>query len=147
MNMVLILMLSFWGLGQGNFSNGDLNNGELIVNVKRLKDNKSAVYLALYNKSQGFGKTEGMFKGAKAIPNGKSEVQIYLSGLEPGTYAIAVYQDINNNEQLDTGWLGIPKEPYGFSNNFKPSFSAPTFEKCSFIFSGKITQMIIELIH
>lgn len=50
--------------------------------------------------------------------------------VEPGDYAIAVYHDVNANGQLDKKVFGIPKEPYGFSNNFRPRFSAPTFGDC-----------------
>ena len=44
-----------------------------------------------------------------------------------GSYAISVYQDINNNGRLDMGIFGIPKEPIGFGNNYKP-FGKPKYE-------------------
>ena len=45
--------------------------------------------------------------------------------LEPGDYAVAIYHDENGNGQLDKRLFGIPKEPYGFSNNYRPRLSAP----------------------
>jgi uncharacterized protein (DUF2141 family) len=46
----------------------------------------------------------------------------------PGTYAVAVFQDLNGNGRLDRTPLGLPLEPYGFSNNAgrlqRPSFAA-----------------------
>lgn len=47
-----------------------------------------------------------------------------------GEYAIAVYQDMNNNGVLDKGLFNIPKEPYGLSANFRPKWSAPNFDDC-----------------
>jgi uncharacterized protein (DUF2141 family) len=44
-----------------------------------------------------------------------------------GKCAVAVYQDINENNQLDQNFLGISKEPIGFGNNHKP-FGKPSFE-------------------
>lgn len=35
----------------------------------------------------------------------------------PGTYAVKLHIDENENGELDTNFLGIPKEQYGISNN------------------------------
>jgi len=35
--------------------------------------------------------------------------------------------------KLDTNFLGIPKEPYGFSNNPSTLFGPPSFKKASFV--------------
>ena len=57
-----------------------------------------------------------------------------------GDYAIAVYHDQNGNGKMDKRMFGIPKEPYGFSNNIKPVMSAPKFSECRFTVgdSGKV---------
>ncbi len=141
--LILLSFIHFWQDAPVMLQN---QSETLIVTVSNLKDKNSPVYLAIYNNSQNFGKEEGMYKGAKGNPNGKSTVDIQILDLVPGTYAIAIYQDTNGNGKLDTGFMGIPKEPYGFSNNFRPMFSGPTFEKCSFKFSGKTTNIHIEII-
>ena len=51
--------------------------------------------------------------------------------IPPGTYAIKLHIDENENGELDTNFLGIPKEQYGFSNNAK-AFGIPKFESASF---------------
>ena len=28
--------------------------------------------------------------------------------------------------------IGVPKDPYGFSNNYRPKLKAPSFDDCSF---------------
>jgi uncharacterized protein (DUF2141 family) len=58
--------------------------------------------------------------------------QIAEFDLEPGRYALAVYHDLNDNNVLDKNFIGIPKEPYGFGNDFRPRFSAPSFDDCAF---------------
>lgn len=62
--------------------------------------------------------------------NGK-EVTVVFDKLKPGTYAISVIHDENENTKLDTK-MGIPKEGIGFSNNVMGSFGPPSFEKASF---------------
>lgn len=44
----------------------------------------------------------------------------YTLQLPEGTYMFSIFQDVNNNGELDTNFFGIPKEPVGMSNyNFK----------------------------
>jgi uncharacterized protein (DUF2141 family) len=52
--------------------------------------------------------------------------------LKPGTYAIAVFHDRNKNGKLDKNIFGAPTESYGFSNNARSTFSAPSFSAASF---------------
>lgn len=54
--------------------------------------------------------------------------------LKPGVYALSAFIDTNENGKLDKNFIGIPKEPYCFSNNFTPLFTAPEFADCSFNF-------------
>ena len=44
------------------------------------------------------------------------------------------YHDENNNGTLDSGLLGIPKEGYCFSTNYRPRLSAPSFRNVAFPF-------------
>jgi uncharacterized protein (DUF2141 family) len=68
-------------------------------------------------------------------PDGKSTLSIPVA-LAPGEWAVAVSQDLNNNDKLDKNFLGIPTEPFAFSNNVKPRLSAPRFEECKFTVTG-----------
>ncbi|MDP4025547.1 DUF2141 domain-containing protein [Methylobacterium sp. NEAU 140] len=49
----------------------------------------------------------------------------------PGTYAVAAYQDGNDNGRLDRTPLGLPTEPYGFSGEAgrraRPDFARAAF--------------------
>lgn len=46
--------------------------------------------------------------------------------------ALIVYHDLNNNGRLDRNFLGIPREPYGFSNNPSTRFGPPGYHEASF---------------
>ena len=98
---------------------------------------------AVFDTQQGF-KTRTSVKEAKKKP-ADGVVKITFKNLKPGTYGIAVYQDKNGNEKLDSNLLGIPNEPYGFSNNPKIGFKAPTFKDFSFSFNGQTKKLIITL--
>jgi len=51
-----------------------------------------------------------------------------FQGLGAGRYAVAVYQDENRNGKLDKNFLGMPTEPYGFSNDARGSMGPPSFD-------------------
>ena len=61
-------------------------------------------------------------------------IRVYKGKFElpDGIYAIGLYVDSNKNEKLDTNFLGIPTEQFGFSNNAKGRFGPPSFESASF---------------
>jgi uncharacterized protein (DUF2141 family) len=44
-------------------------------------------------------------------------VEFTLRNVKPGTYAVAVFHDLNGNARLDRNFIGLPSEPYGFSND------------------------------
>lgn len=50
----------------------------------------------------------------------------------PGEYAVAVIYDENENGRLDTGFLNIPTEKTGFSNNASARFGPPKWRKVRF---------------
>ena len=60
------------------------------------------------------------------------ETTIVLHDVPPGVYAIETYQDVNDNDRMDTTWLGLPLEPYGFSRDAHPFLSKPPFSKVKF---------------
>lgn len=60
----------------------------------------------------------------------QAQVQVQLS---PGEWAIALSQDTNYNGKMDRNFLGLPVEPYAFSNNVRPHFKAPSFAECKFL--------------
>jgi len=60
------------------------------------------------------------------IDNKSSKITIYLP---KGKYGVVAFHDLNNNEKLDTNFIGIPTEPYGFSNDARAMLSKPDFEE------------------
>lgn len=53
-----------------------------------------------------------------------------------GEYAVKVFHDLNDNGRMDTNLFGIPKEPYGFSNNAMGTLGPPSFEEAKFLVRG-----------
>ena len=71
---------------------------------------------------------------------------ITAEDLPPGEYAIRVMHDVNGNDELDANFVGMPTEPYAFSNNAKGMFGPATWEDARFVLEGEVT-LVISLIH
>lgn len=59
-------------------------------------------------------------------------MMITFADIPAGDHAIKAFHDVNDNGKLDTNWMGIPTEPYGFSNNAMGTFGPPSFQQASF---------------
>lgn len=59
-------------------------------------------------------------------------VTVTFKDVAPGTYAVTITHDENENGKMDTGFMGKPKEGYGASNNPQNKLTPPSFEQCKF---------------
>ncbi|MEM7077001.1 MAG: DUF2141 domain-containing protein [Pseudomonadota bacterium] len=66
----------------------------------------------------------------------------YTVTLPPGTYALRVMHDVNDNGKLDANFVGIPSEPWAFSNNATGNFGPPEWSDVQFIVDGDTTQQL-----
>jgi len=91
----------------------------------------SRILLALYATPDTFMNVERAV-AKRLIPAEGNAATVTLQNLTPGRYAVSSFADINGNQTLDTGLLGIPTEPYGFSRDARGRFGPPDFEAAVF---------------
>jgi len=102
----------------------------LSVVVEGVKSSDGKVSVAVYNQSDGFLKLDTAYMDNSANAT-EGETALVIDDLPDGEYALAVFHDENANNQLDTNWLGIPKEDVGFSNARMKTFGPPSFKECA----------------
>ena len=71
--------------------------------------------------------------------------QACLAVSSPGSYALAVYHDENNNHRFDRTLIGLPAEGYGFSNDAPTPFVLPAFRAARFTVPAGGTQLAIRM--
>lgn len=103
----------------------------LKVNISNIKSPNGLIEIGLFNSEKGFLKEGGQFLKKKVKVIGNS-AQYTFNNLPKAEYSLAIFHDKNQNNKCDTNFLGIPTEGYGFSNNFKPTISAPKFSQTKF---------------
>lgn len=96
------------------------------VNVSGFPSNKGQAYVALFNTSESFPNYGEQLTG-KIVQIQDQSCTVSFNNLAKGSYAIAVYHDVNKNKKLDKNLFGMPTESYGFSNNARATFSAPSY--------------------
>jgi len=107
--------------------------GVLEVLVSGAKPNHGQVILSIFNSEDNYLNTPVVGMIEKVNASGK--VTFHLPGLSTGDYAISAFYDEDENGELNTGFLGIPTELVGFSNNVKGSFGPPSFNQVKIEFT------------
>ena len=116
------------------------------VKVLNIRNSTGTVDCALFESPGGFPR-EFLLSATNAmiIKVRHTKARCAFEDIPPGTYALAVIHDENMNGKLDTNWLGIPKEGYGFSNDVKDLLSSPPFSAASFQYDGGTLDLTISL--
>lgn len=107
--------------------------GILIVEISGLKVASGDVYVAVYDsKSTWLGEDTVLARKvviAEALDGELVRTELHLP---LGTYALSVFHDTDNDGELDTNFIGIPKEPIAMSNNAEGKFGPPKYEDAVF---------------
>lgn len=122
--------------------NSPTNTGSLIVRIIDFESNVGECWFAL-DSSETIYESENLVFIGKILPIINKEVIVRIDSLKYGIYAIRVFHDENSNGQLDSNFLGIPTEDYGYSNNVSSWFGPPSWEKAKFIFNKE--ELTIEI--
>ena len=116
---------------------------DLHLSLNNIHQAKGSIFVAVYDSESSFLNPDKLRDKKIVAVSNTGSMDITFSNLPPGTYAISCFHDVNGNGVLDTNFLGIPTEPYGFSNNARPKFRAPNWAETKFYLkAGGETQSI-----
>jgi uncharacterized protein (DUF2141 family) len=115
---------------------------KLEVTVKNIKEPKGTIRVGLFTNENDFLKTAAVGKVVKAIGR---EITVVFENLKPGDYAVSVIHDENENGELDSNMMGIPKEGFAFGNNAMGMFGPPSFDKVKITLNGTSEKQIVDL--
>lgn len=121
------------------------SNIPLTIVVSNLTSGDGPVEMSIYRTEDEFPVKDKHFKKYRFKPkNGKLSAKI--KDLAYGEFALAIYQDVDGSGKINQNLIGIPKEPYAFSNNFKPKLKAPSYDNCKFEYSALSNSLHITLL-
>ena len=121
-----------------------VNTKKLSIKISNIQSKGKILYVGIYRAGDEFPEFNKYWKNSKATTT-SNEMTIEFD-VPYGDYAVAVSHDLNGNGKLDKNLFGYPKEPFGFSNNYKPKLSSPNFSDCKFSYTQQSNSIMIKLI-
>jgi uncharacterized protein (DUF2141 family) len=98
---------------------------EVLVEITQVGEAKGNILAAAYDKADHWLKRTPHLASA---PAKAGSVTLTFPNLPEGDYAFSVVHDLNGNNRLDMNAVGMPIEPFAFSNDAVGHFGPPTFD-------------------
>lgn len=102
---------------------------KLTVTVNGFTQRTGKLYVGLATDEKTFAGKSTVTQEINVPATG--DVTLSFADLKPGKYAVRIYQDLNDNKQMDFSGQ-MPTEPFGFSN-VTMLMGPPSFEQCAFV--------------
>ncbi|MEH6742320.1 DUF2141 domain-containing protein [Hyphomonas sp.] len=102
---------------------------DLTLQVQGLDAPSGTLHVALFDEA-GWSDNAAIDSAIVEIDDDAPE--IVFEGLAPGPYGVKLFQDLDGDGMLGRGPMGIPREPYGFSNDAPVRFGPPSFARAGF---------------
>jgi len=115
----------------------------IIIKVAGLHSGKGQVRIAVFNSSETWLGEHPLYSSTIKVDS--QSVTWKLDDVPYGDYGIAAFHDENSNGKMDKNLVGVPKEPYGFSNNLTVILRAPKWERAKIPIRNPTTEISIEI--
>jgi uncharacterized protein (DUF2141 family) len=112
----------------------------LVIRAEGVQSAQSMVYAGICDTS--FEEATCPYKDREPAKPGVVELRV--RNVKPGAYSIAVFHDTNGNGKLDRSFIGLPNEPYGFSNDVGRR-GPPNFEAARIVVREPSTTIVIPI--
>jgi uncharacterized protein (DUF2141 family) len=99
----------------------------ITVRIEGLRNERGTVYVSLHDNKKSFDDNKGAMQSMQARPK-QGTARVVFENVPPGKYALSFIHDENDNKKLDTNWIGIPKEGFGYSKDAMGRFGPPKFD-------------------
>lgn len=106
--------------------------GTVVLSLEGVDLKKGGQLSAGIFRSENFPKVGKQLIGTE-VQVSSIVMRIVLRNVPPGAYGAAVFQDVDENKDLETNFVGMPKEPIGFSNDARIKLGPPAFDDAKFI--------------
>lgn len=142
MLFILIFLLFQTSFAQ-NLSDDPGGMGSISIKITGFSNDIGDCRFAIDNSEDVYESDDSVYIG-KVLPIINNEVVLKIDSLEYGYYAIKVFHDENSDGEIDTNFLGIPTEDYGYSNDASAWFGPPSWESAKFLLDRQ--DMSVEII-
>lgn len=134
MNKAMQSLLFVMGFGPTSVLGQGASLGTLHVVIEGIKNAKGQVKVGLEKTAEEFDQGplhEARYRG-ETVASKEGRIEVRFRDVPYGTYAIKSFHDEDGNGQLNTNFMGIPTEDYGFSNNARGTMGPAKFQDARF---------------
>lgn len=107
---------------------------DMRVRITGLENSDGQVLINVFASEAAYDAGDAIAQASVAA--NRNGVAATFDALPAGTYAVIAFHDANANNDLDSNFLGMPTERYGFSNAAAPRFRAARFDEAAFTHPG-----------
>lgn len=119
--------------------------GEVTITVTDLRSSEGVVRACMTTREDVFPRCIKDPASHRTVVPAGEKVTIRFTGVKPGSYAIALLHDENDNGKADRALGMMPKEGYGFSRDAKVRMAPPKFEDAVFDHDGTAQKLAITM--
>lgn len=105
----------------------------LQLTVSDISVTEGFISVAVFDSEENYNKGKPI--AATKLEATANSIAISFPELADGDYAIKLLHDENSNGKLDTNFVGMPTEGYGFSNN-SGRFGPASYSDAKFVVAG-----------
>lgn len=119
----------------------------LEITITNIKNAKGIMHVSLQNSPDGWLSTDEDVKTFRDVSQeitSTDDIVIVVEGLPEDGYAISLFHDLDGDLELDTNFIGFPKEPFGFSAPMGMT-GPPKFDKAVIEVAGEKTSVEIKM--
>ncbi|MFM9839641.1 MAG: DUF2141 domain-containing protein [Cyclobacteriaceae bacterium] len=115
------------------------------VTVSNVSSNEGIVQVCVFDKADAFPQKTKLAVKCVTANATKGTMKIQVDGLAPGSYALAVHHDKNNDGKFNTNFFGIPTEASGATKGAKGKMGPPKYSDAVLVIDKKETQVAITI--
>lgn len=122
-----------------------MNPGILKIGITGLDGTEGFIRIALFDSAEFFPEDIDHALLRVTEPATSESITVEISGIEYGTYAVALFHDKDGDAVLDRNFLGLPTEKIGFSSGARAMTGPPDYEDALFSFETDTLFILVEL--
>ncbi len=114
----------------------------IVVEVGNVRNDRGVVRVSICPKQRFLANSCPWEANA---PAHAGTTRVVIDHVPPGDYAAQAFHDENNNDEVDRGIFGIPKEGVGFSRDSFTGLSSPKWLNASFAHGAQLQTIRLQL--
>lgn len=140
------ILLGTTTMVRGRASAVENSDGVITIRADGLRNDKGDVVCTLCSSADGYpGDCKHKVTVKASIMN--KHADCVFPHKAPGDYGATIFHDEDSDGKFKRNAFGIPKEGFGFSNNYRPKVRAPSWDEGKFHFVGGDQTIIINMIY